>query len=63
MIEDGNARVEWLGFDLEYGDVTVEVKASGLSQERNPHSRSTPRFGIAPHKLDMGPGDRHMETS
>lgn len=50
VIEDGDTRDEWLGFDLQYKDVTIEVKASGLSQDWNPHSKSTPRYDIAPRK-------------
>ncbi|MDE0232972.1 MAG: hypothetical protein OXI56_00635 [bacterium] len=50
IIKDGDARVEWEGFDLSYGGLNIEVKASGLSQSYNPHRRSTPRFDIAPRK-------------
>ncbi|MDE2940070.1 MAG: hypothetical protein OXR67_14330 [Chloroflexota bacterium] len=56
VIKDGDARVEWDGFDLRYGDVNVEVKTSGLSQSWNPNSRSTPRFDIAPRKWLWVPG-------
>ncbi|MCZ0939273.1 MAG: hypothetical protein OXJ55_11590 [Caldilineaceae bacterium] len=50
VIKDGDARAEWGAFDLRYGNVTIEVKASGRSQDWNRASRSTPRFDIAPRK-------------
>ena len=37
--------------DLRYGGLTIEVKASGLSQSWNPRNRSTPSLGIAPRKM------------
>jgi hypothetical protein len=39
-------REEWAPFDLHYGTVRVEVKASGYSQTWNPDEPTTPRFGI-----------------
>jgi len=50
VIKDGDTRDEWDAFDLQYGDLKVEVKASGLSHPHNPHRRSTPRFDIARRK-------------
>jgi uncharacterized protein YjbI with pentapeptide repeats len=43
-------RVEWDSFDLLYGDVKVEVKASGYSQTWNPDNPTIPKFTIAGHK-------------
>ncbi len=40
-------RVEWDSFDLLYGDLKVEVKASGLSQTWNPHNATVPKFTIS----------------
>jgi len=49
-ISVGDARVEWNYFDLRHGNMTIEVKTSGLSQSWNSHLLSTPRFDIAPRK-------------
>lgn len=51
VIGDGDTRAEWDSVDLRYGDLKVEVKASGLSQSWHPRNRSTPSFGIAPRKM------------
>ena len=51
VIEDGDTRVEWDSVDLWYGDLKIEVKASGLSQSWNRENRSTPNFRIAPRKM------------
>ena len=40
-------RVEWDSFDLLYGDLKVEVKASGYSQTWNPHEATVPKFTIS----------------
>ncbi len=40
-------RVEWDSFDLQYGDVKVEVKASGYSVTWNPNNATIPKFTIA----------------
>ncbi len=50
-IEDGECRVEWNAWDLDYRGTGIEVKASGLSQSWNLHEASKrPTFGIAPPK-------------
>ena len=49
-IADGDMRQGWDAYDLLYGVVKVEVKASGLSQSWNLHDRSNPRFDIAPRQ-------------
>ena len=50
-IEQGEARHGWAAFDLRYGEVTVEVKATGLSQTWNRHEQSKqPSFDIAPRR-------------
>ena len=56
-ISDGEVRHEWDAYDLLFGEKTVEVKASGVSQtwdqeqESNIQDRpSAPRFDIAPRK-------------
>ena len=42
---------EWTAFDLRYGKITVEVKATGLSQTWNRYERSKrPSFDIAPRR-------------
>jgi hypothetical protein len=46
VIGDDDVRKEWDAVDLRFGDLTVEVKASGLSQTWNLLVPSTPRFGI-----------------
>ncbi|MBT4186642.1 MAG: hypothetical protein HOE14_05460 [Gemmatimonadales bacterium] len=46
-VDNGSCRVEWDSFDLLYGDVKVEVKASGYSQTWNLHSPTVPKFTIA----------------
>ncbi len=51
IIGDGDTRVEWDSVDLRYGDLTIEVKASGRSQSWNRQNRSTPSFGIPPRKM------------
>jgi len=43
-------RVEWDSFDLLYGDLKVEVKASGYSQTWNPHEATVPKFTISGSK-------------
>lgn len=48
VIGDGDERHEWDAYDLLYGEVKVEVKASGLSQTWNLHEPSKPNFNIAP---------------
>ena len=50
IIGDGDVRKTWDAYDLLYGNVKIEVKASGLSQGRNVDSRSNPRFDIRPRK-------------
>ena len=51
VIGDRDTRAEWDSVDLRYGDLKIEVKASGLSQSWNPRNRSTPSFGVAPRKM------------
>ena len=46
VIATQDLREEWSPFDLHYGAVRVEVKASGYSQIWNPDEPTTPRFGI-----------------
>jgi len=50
IIGDGDVRKTWDAYDLLYGNVKIEVKASGLSQGWNVDSRSNPRFDIGPRK-------------
>lgn len=50
VISDGEVRHEWDAYDLLYGQIKVEVKASGLSQTWNPGQRTNPRFDIPPRK-------------
>ena len=50
IIGDDDTRVEWDSVDLRDGEVTIEVKTSGLSQSWNPMNRSTPSFKIPPRK-------------
>ena len=50
-IKQGEARHGWAAFDLRHGEVTVEVKATGLSQTWNRHEQSKqPSFDIAPRR-------------
>jgi hypothetical protein len=49
-IDGDDFRVEWDSFDLLYGDLKVEVKASGLSQTWNLHNATVPKSTITPHK-------------
>ena len=50
-IDEGEARREWTAFDLRYGEIKVEVNATGLSQTWNCYERSRqPSFDIAPRK-------------
>ena len=49
-IDKDVVRREWNAFDLQYGEITVEVKTSGLSQTWSPDKRTIPRFDIAPRK-------------
>ena len=49
-ISDGDMRQGWVAYDLLYGEVKVEVKASGLSQSWNLLQPSKPIFDIAPRK-------------
>ena len=51
VIGDGDTRVEWDSVDLRYGDIKIEVKASGLSQSWNRQNRSTPNFRIPLRKM------------
>lgn len=51
IIGTGDRRTEWSSFDLRYRDITIEVKASGISQTWNPEKLSTPRFDIRPRKM------------
>ena len=50
VIEAGDVRTEWDAVDLRFGDLRLEVKASGLSQAWNPLVPSTPRFGVSLQK-------------
>ena len=50
VIGDDDVRKEWDAVDLRFGDLTIEVKASGLSQTWNLLVPSTPRFGISRQK-------------
>ncbi len=43
-------RVEWDSYDLLYGEMKVEVKASGLSQTWNPDNATIPKFTITGQK-------------
>ena len=47
-IAAGDVRHEWDAYDLRYGDIKVEVKASGRDQSWKSDSRSKPRFDISP---------------
>ncbi len=49
-ISDSDMRQGWAAYDLLYGDVKVEVKASGRSQSWNLHQPSRPIFDIAARK-------------
>ena len=49
-IDADASRVEWDSFDLLYGEVKVEVKASGYSQTWNPHNATVPKFTISGRK-------------
>ena len=49
-IGDSDVRQGWDAYDLQYGRVKVEVKASGRSQSWNLHQPSKPSFDIAPRK-------------
>ena len=49
-IDGDDFRVEWDSYDLRYGDIKVEVKASGLSQTWNPDNATIPRFTITGQK-------------
>ena len=48
IINPGEVRKEWDAVDLRYGEISVEVKASGLSQTWIQVANSVPRFGISP---------------
>jgi hypothetical protein len=50
VIGDDDVRTEWDAIDLRFGDLTIEVKASGLSQTWNLLVPSTPRFSIRRQK-------------
>lgn len=50
VLDDAQPRSEWDAFDLLYGDLPIEVKASGRSQTWNQNAPSTPRFDIAPRR-------------
>jgi len=47
VIGDGDERHEWDAYDLLYGEVKVEVKASGRSQTWPQKQPSKPNFNIA----------------
>ena len=47
-IAAGDVRHEWDAYDLRYGDIKVEVKASGRDQSWKSGTRSKPRFDISP---------------
>ena len=47
-ISAGDVRHEWDAYDLQYGHIKVEVKASGRDQSWKSDSRSKPRFDISP---------------
>jgi len=49
-IDGADFRVEWDSFDLLYGDLKVEVKASGYSQTWNLHKATVPKFTITGQK-------------
>ena len=53
LASSGKAIIEPSGdwCDLRYRNVTIEVKASGLSQTWNLEQQSTPRFDIRPRKM------------
>ena len=50
VINENDIRTEWDAVDLYYGDITIEVKASGRSQTWDLNNPSTPRFGIPKQK-------------
>jgi len=50
VIRDGDVRQEWEAVDLRFGDLAVEVKASGSSQTWSGGGSSTPRFRIPRQK-------------
>ncbi len=45
-ISDDKTRVEWDAYDLECGDISIEVKSTALLQSWGT-ATSSPRFGIA----------------
>lgn len=47
-IRDGEVRHEWDAYDLLYGEIKVEVKASGRGQTWPQDQPSKPNFNIAP---------------
>ncbi|WP_423918420.1 hypothetical protein [Candidatus Poriferisodalis sp.] len=49
-VDEAEPRREWDAFDLAYGSIRIEVKASGRSQTWNPNESATPRFDIAPRR-------------
>ena len=49
-VDEAQPRREWDAFDLEYGSLRIEVKASGRSQTWNLNESATPRFDIAPRR-------------
>jgi hypothetical protein len=48
VVRERDVRHEWDAYDLLYGEVKVEVKASGLSQTWNLYEPSKPNLNIAP---------------
>ena len=50
VVDEAQPRREWDAFDLEYGSLRIEVKASGRSQTWNLNESATPRFDIAPRR-------------
>tara|TARA_B100001996_G_scaffold219245_1_gene168563 strand:- start:590 stop:1105 length:516 start_codon:yes stop_codon:yes gene_type:complete len=50
IIKENDFRTEWDAVDFYYGDLKIEVKASGRSQSWNLNNSTTPRFGIPQQK-------------
>ncbi|MCZ0938350.1 MAG: hypothetical protein OXJ55_06920 [Caldilineaceae bacterium] len=62
IIDDADHRTEWNSYDLRYRNLTIEVKASGISQTWNLEQMSTPRFDIRPRKMAWDPDTDQWQT-
>lgn len=61
LVDERSARVEWDMVDIRFGNLAIEVKASGTRQQWS-EVESSPRFSIAPQRTAWDANTNRTET-